>query len=170
MITEREQILISELYPGISTKAEALLEAVRPLGFFAFQGYRSFNEQETNYMKGRNELGDIIDRSEVVTMAAAGYSWHQWGCALDLIGGGPGCWTWNMPESAWQQMMDVAEQLGFECGGRWTSFPDRPHVQITFGQPIETLLAIYKKRELLSDVFDFLHQLEVEKNGNPLAS
>jgi len=70
-----------------------------------------------------------------VTNALPGYSWHQWGEALD-------CFWWVNNEMVWDTELLVdglngyavygeeAKKLGLDCGLYWSSFVDAPHVQL----------------------------------------
>ena len=40
----------------------------------------------------------------------------------------------------WMEIVEVFEQAGWEWGGRWKSFTDKPHLQKTFGNDWRTLL------------------------------
>ena len=70
-----------------------------------------------------------------VTNAPPGYSWHQWGEAVDcfwLLGGKA---EWSSTKkvgglNAYRVFADEAEQLGLVAGGHWPTFKDWPHVQL----------------------------------------
>jgi peptidoglycan L-alanyl-D-glutamate endopeptidase CwlK len=65
-----------------------------------------------------------------VTNAKGGESLHNYGVAVDFTFVQYG---YNATEQMWQSLGHVAESKGFEWGGRWTSFPDRPHCQLMLG-------------------------------------
>jgi peptidoglycan LD-endopeptidase CwlK len=71
-----------------------------------------------------------------VTDAIPGYSWHQWGEAVDC------CWVdvnrkvnWSYVRvvdgvNGYQIYAQEAEKLGLTAGGRWDTKADWPHVQL----------------------------------------
>ena len=63
-----------------------------------------------------------------VTNALPGYSWHQWGEAVDCywqVGGRP---EWN-DLTGYNVYAEEAVSRGLTSGGYWTSIQDWPHVQ-----------------------------------------
>ena len=83
-------------------------------------GYRSIEDQNRLYAKGRTAPGRIV------TNARGGYSWHNFGLAADYAFIVGGQLTWHGP---WNIFGRVARESGLEWGGDWKKFPDRPHVQ-----------------------------------------
>ena len=70
-----------------------------------------------------------------VTNAPPGYSWHQWGEAVDCFWllAGKAEWSTTKMVGGWNGYhvyADEAEAVGLVAGGRWTSFKDWPHVQL----------------------------------------
>lgn len=70
-----------------------------------------------------------------VTGALPGYSWHQWGEALDCfwLQGGRAEWSTRKlvgGANAYHVYADEAEALGLTPGGRWKKLKDWPHVQL----------------------------------------
>lgn len=70
-----------------------------------------------------------------VTQCPPGYSWHQWGEALDCF------WVVNNNDewstlklingvNGYRVYAEEAEKLGLTAGGHWNSFKDWPHVQL----------------------------------------
>ena len=96
-------------------------------------GFRSFEEQANEYAKGRNIPG------KKTTNAKPGYSYHNYGLAIDVVQMVNGKPIWKiLPEN----IIKIAKNLGFEWGGKWKNFPDYPHFQMTFGLSINELLKI----------------------------
>ena len=89
-------------------------------------GTRTYNEQDNLYAQGRTKAG------RKVTNAPAGYSWHNFGVAWDFVvfdaNGEP---QWESP--LMEECGKIAESLGHEWGGRWTSPQDTPHVTVKMG-------------------------------------
>ncbi|ETT45202.1 L-alanyl-D-glutamate peptidase [Paenibacillus sp. FSL R7-269] len=128
---------LSGLQPVVRQVAEALIEFAYAHGvpIVITQGLRTIPEQDGLYAQGRTKPGQIV------TNAKGGYSYHNFGVAIDfallLPGGGV---SWDMKRDGdgdgiadWQEVVDAAKRLGWEWGGDWTSFKDYPHFQIDFG-------------------------------------
>ena len=93
------------------------------------QGLRSWNEQAALYEQGRSLPG------AVVTNSPAGYSWHNFGLAVDLVPMVDGSPDWDVKHPAWTRMSEVAGALGFTCGAHFST-PDRPHIQMNGRFPL----------------------------------
>ena len=103
---------------------------------------RTFEEQDELYAIGRTKAG------RKVTNAKGGQSIHNYGLAIDfalLIDGKTASWE-DLKDfdgdrkSDWLEVVEVFEKGGWEWGGRWKSFTDKPHLQKTFGNGWRTLL------------------------------
>ena len=104
---------------------------------------RSIEEIRAKVQEFRNAgagfLADCIEsvgpqHGDPVTNAAPGYSWHQWGEAVDCFWLVDGKAEWSTTKkvggfNAYKVYADEAETLGLVAGGHWTSFKDWPHVQ-----------------------------------------
>lgn len=106
-------------------------------------GYRGHAEQQTIYDRGRTTPGEPCRHGNqvsavgtctthplgiTVTNAQPGSSWHNFGCAVDVVfcnaSGQP---TW--PEgNNWTRNGTLAQANGLTWGGNWTD-PDLPHMQ-----------------------------------------
>ena len=53
---------------------------------------------------------------------------HFYGKAVDFVPFINGKISWNAPSNYWQKCGEIAENLGFEWGGRWQQ-KDLPHIQ-----------------------------------------
>jgi peptidoglycan LD-endopeptidase CwlK len=131
---EEENMIIdlNMIYPGLRKMIADLLKQIeaKGLGADVFCGYRSFAEQNLLYTKGRNSQGKIVELSKVVTYAKGGYSWHNYGLAIDVVFKlKNGNWTWDNSKP-WAELGRLGVKLGFEWGGNWGSGKtDRPHFQ-----------------------------------------
>lgn len=118
---------MTQLLPYIEYCIDLVLKEMQKQGhpMKVASTYRSFIEQEALYAKGRTRPGSIV------TNARGGESWHNYKVAADLcfVNGDP--FGENQP---WDLYGKVAKQFGFEWGGEWQKFKDRPHIQMTFGQ------------------------------------
>lgn len=63
-----------------------------------------------------------------VTNALPGFSWHQWGEAMDCYWEVNGGAEWDNL-TGYKVYAEVAEDIGLNAGGHWASFKDWPHVQ-----------------------------------------
>ena len=48
---------------------------------------------------------------------------------------------WNSPNEA--QIARLGKSIGFEWGGDWKSFTDKPHYEMRFGRSTTQLKALY---------------------------
>jgi len=106
-------------------------------------GYRSFAEQNTLFAQGRTAPGPRV------TNASGGQSWHNFGLALDVVeirtgDDGRQVAIWDGVDANWSLIGDIGKYHGFEWGGDWISFIDRPHFEMRFGY---TLAQLRAKRE-----------------------
>ena len=92
-------------------------------------GFRSSADQDALYAQGRTTSGDIV------TNAKGGQSYHNFGLAFDVSGVKKGELTWDVDSKA----VNIGKGLGFEWGGDWKTFKDRPHFQMTGGKTLEEL-------------------------------
>ncbi|WP_042195865.1 M15 family metallopeptidase [Paenibacillus camerounensis] len=134
------------LHPAVSAAADKLIEHCYTCGVpvLITQGLRTFTEQDRLYAQGRTSAGNIV------TNARGGYSFHNYGLAVDfalLLPDGSSA-SWDMKRDGdrdgtadWQEVVQQAKALGFEWGGDWSSFKDYPHFQMSFGLTIADLLA-----------------------------
>lgn len=112
--------------------------------------FRSVQEQTALYAKGRTAAGKIV------TNAKGGYSVHNYGLAFDFClitdGGKYASWDYLKDYDGdltpdWMEFVNLFKQYGYEWGGDWKSFKDRPHVQKTFGKTIEELRQLKKGKD-----------------------
>ena len=110
--------------------------------------YRSDEEQNVLYAQGRTTPGSVVTNSK------AGYSMHNWKCAIDFCPITNGQYNWN-DKALFTKVGNIGKSCGFEWGGDWTSFLDLPHLQYTAGYSLEDFRlqrVEYKKFDLSSDV------------------
>lgn len=91
------------------------------------QGLRTWAEQAALYEQGRGSP----PVGKIVTNAQPGYSYHNFGLAVDLvpmIDIGP---DWNTTHPVWQRIITVGQSVGLQSGAMWRTFPDMPHFQLT---------------------------------------
>ncbi|MGV7183754.1 M15 family metallopeptidase [Xanthomonas axonopodis] len=113
------------LHPDLRQKIEAIQAVMESEGFDLrpIEGYRSPERQAT-----------LLASASGVTGVGAWSSCHNYGLALDaaiFIDGEPS-WNTNDPHvlAGYQRYGELAEMLGLNWGGRWTSPVDMPHVEL----------------------------------------
>jgi len=147
------EAVLNKLYLPFAGTARQLLHLTEVAGLKGgfFQGLRTYKQQDALYAKGRTTEGPIV------TNAKGGYSWHNFGLAVDYVFWDGKRWTW---EGDYARIGIIAKNLGLEWGGSWTKFPDRPHIQHTFGTTLEKLREVYEKKHSLKAVYSYLDTLE----------
>ena len=134
---------IGKLHPRVQSAARQfiiLLERDMGKTVRVTSGFRSFAEQDALFAQGRTAPG------RRVTNAPAGRSYHNYGVAFDVVEIRNGKALWDNPD--WSRIADLGIELGFEWGGNWSSFKDRPHFQMTFGKSTSDLLSLHQAGRL----------------------
>lgn len=77
------------LAPGFASRVEQALDECHRAGYpvFVFEGWRSPERQAALVQQNKPD--------RTVTNATPGFSFHQYGLAVDLAYGGPGKWHWQ---------------------------------------------------------------------------
>lgn len=132
--------LPDRLHPIVRAKKDQLISLAADQGIqiVITQDFRSVEEQDELYAKGRSSEG------EIVTNAKGGESYHNFGLAIDFaLLSIDGAVIWDMEYDGngnsrpdWDEVVEIAKGLGFEWGGDWRSFKDYPHLQYDFGLSI----------------------------------
>lgn len=135
--------LPQELHPVVQENRDILIQkaAERGISVLITDGFRSFEEQNQLYDKGRSTQGQIV------THAKGGESYHNFGLAIDfalLDKQGKALWDTSYDgngngKSDWMEVVDIAKELGFAWGGDWKHFKDYPHLEMRFGLTINDL-------------------------------
>jgi peptidoglycan L-alanyl-D-glutamate endopeptidase CwlK len=88
-------------------------------------GLRSWSGQDSLYAQGRTKPGPVV------TDVPGGYSWHNYGLAVDVVPEDitPGQPDWDITRPAWKMLVAAAKELGLASGSEWQTFPDWPHLQ-----------------------------------------
>jgi len=111
---------------------------------------RTFAEQDKLYAIGRTIAG------KVVTNARGGFSYHNYGLALDIVlinkNTNQAVWSINSDFdkdriSDWMEIVHILKSYGFEWGGDW-KFKDYPHFQKTLGYSVRQLLALHQQKKV----------------------
>ena len=137
---------INGLHPKIRNAAkEFILRAEKDLGIKLrlVSGLRTWEEQNELYAKGRTAGGNVV------TNAKAGDSLHNYGLALDVVEIKDGQALWNNPN--WKKIANLGKSLGFDWGGDWSGFSDKPHFEMRFGHSIAQLRKLYTRGNRTND-------------------
>jgi peptidoglycan L-alanyl-D-glutamate endopeptidase CwlK len=119
---------LDSLEPAFRVKIGQLITAIESVTgrkWIITAGRRTMAEQQALYAQGRTTPGSIVTR------APAGSSAHNYGLAADLVSidrktGEP---DWRDEYVGWQQMADLAVEMGFVAGLYFKSIKDRPHIE-----------------------------------------
>ncbi len=135
--------LPADLHPVVRQNQEVLIQKAADKGIrvIVTDGFRSFQEQNSLYEKGRSAEGQIV------THAKGGDSYHNFGLAIDfalLDNQGNALWDTGYDgngngKSDWMEVVSIAKDLGFQWGGDWKHFKDYPHLEMRFGLSIDDL-------------------------------
>ena len=125
---------LDDLDPIVKAKAEALIAAciAQGIDLLVTSTYRDIESQNALYAQGRTTPGNIV------TNATGGQSFHNYRVALDFCPLVNGKCDWN-DAGLFERVGVIAEGLGMEWAGRWTTFRELAHVQYTQGLSLAQL-------------------------------
>lgn len=142
---DKTRKLIGDLYPKVGVALYRTIEDMKRINHRAMrvtEGVRSIERQAELYAKGRTAPGSIVTNSK------PGMSWHHYGLAADLCFDCPDPFLEKMdPKESrflWNDFGKFAEYHGLTWGGKFRTFPDRPHVQMTFGLTLQEAIQIFE--------------------------
>lgn len=118
------------------TEAQAAMPA--KVKIIVVQGLRTFAESDAVYQQGRTKPGSIV------TKAAAGQSYHNYGLAFDfaMITNGEDD---NAVGPNWLKVVEIMEKYGMSWGGHFPEgFHDNPHFENQYGHNWRDLLALHQ--------------------------
>lgn len=134
---------------------------------FWVQG-RSLNDIQTEITKLKEKKAFFlanclknaeIKESKIITNALPGFSWHQWGEAVDCywLKDGKADWDLNSKDERGQNGYEVyareARKLGLEAGFYWKGLIDAVHVQLRpFSSP-HKIYSTFEINEVMRMVF-----------------
>lgn len=106
------------------------------------QGLRTFDESNALYAQGRTKPGSIV------TNAAAGQSYHNYGLAFDfeMLTNGKADWTVG---PNWMKVVEVMKSYGMTWGGDFPNLKDNPHFENTFGHNWRELLKLHNNGKFI---------------------
>lgn len=136
---------LEDLHPRVQVMARKLLDEAAKAGIPLTVTFtlRSMETQDALYAQGRTKPGKIV------TNARAGYSFHNFGLALDVVptellklpnwGDTPA--TQKRANDLWSRLGAIGKAVGFRWGGDFTSIKDRPHFEWSGGLMLADLRA-----------------------------
>jgi peptidoglycan L-alanyl-D-glutamate endopeptidase CwlK len=155
--TASEQKILDALHPIVSAKILKTLQDATKGGIcvILFSGLRTFQKQDALYNQGRDAAGNIVDPKQIVTMARAGASWHNYAVAADIVmnlGPRPQIHpTWDDfvdvnkdGSNDWMTLGNIGVNNDLEWGGAFKNLVDVPHFQYRKGiASIDDALRLY---------------------------
>lgn len=130
MINSRK---LENLHPTVREKALIMkkrCEAELGIDLVFTSTYRDNESQDALYAIGRTVKGSKV------TNAKAGYSWHNFKLAFDVVpvrNGKPIWKTTGEEGKLWAEIGRIGKECGLEWGGDFKSFKDLPHFQDSKG-------------------------------------
>jgi peptidoglycan LD-endopeptidase CwlK len=123
---------LAQVNPKLAELVRAMAEILGQQGIIirVTQGLRTWDEQAALYAKGRTDPGPEV------TKAPAGFSYHNFGLAVDVVPMTPLGPDWNVGHPVWQKIIAAGQSVGLSPGAIWRSFPDFPHFQLTGSLPV----------------------------------
>ena len=144
---------IELLHPALREEAKQIYAEIcerltgRATCRFAYT-LRTFAEQDALY-----------NQKPKVTKAKGGQSFHNYGLAVDivLLLNDSKVASWDTVTdfdgdglADWQEVVYVFGLYGWEWGGNWKTFPDKPHFQKTFGLTISECVSRHNSGQIIA--------------------
>jgi peptidoglycan L-alanyl-D-glutamate endopeptidase CwlK len=146
---DRIQLMHPKLRAEVAGIYDEICQALNGRAFCRFSyTLRTFREQDELYCQGRTKAG------KKVTNAKGGYSYHNYGLALDIVlivDQKTAVWDIKTDfdgdgKPDWMQVVHIFKSHGWDWGGDW-KFTDYPHFQKSFGYKISDLLEMHKLKK-----------------------
>ncbi len=166
---------LNQLNPIVRKAANDAIAELASMKIFVFisQAFRTAAEQRGLFAIGRTVKGAGVSKSlpmgRTVTNSPAGWSYHEYGLAIDIAFSGKELYPEKKINDAinpiWLKVANVFHKHGFEWG---ESFGDWPHFDMTFGLSIKQLINGVKpptSMPNLADRFKGEFILAVDQNG-----
>ena len=173
---------LNDLIPEFKPKIEELLNLCEQSGYTMRQFFtlrtpfeqgilwrqsRSSEEVRQKISELRNSGADFLahcidsvgpQNGRHVTNAIPGFSWHQWGEAVDCFWLLDGNAEWSTRKkvngmNGYVNYADKARALGLSAGGFWTSFKDWPHVQMREASNPGRIFSLQEINQHMADRF-----------------
>lgn len=149
---------LAEVHPRLADKIRTLADMILQESYElrVTQGFRTWSQQHTLWLRGRAPLAEVnlaffkagwaalTDHENFkVTNADAGYSWHNYGLAVDVAPFKDAVPDWNERDTIWMKIVNAGESLGLRSGISWK---DEPHFEYTgvYGpEPTDDVRTLY---------------------------
>lgn len=142
---------INKCHPRLIDLSKKLVSACRGQGLIIGIGesFRTKEEQDALYAKGRNAPGNIVTNAKGSSYS----SHHQWGTAFDIYrNDGKGVYTDS--DGFFAKVGKIGKSIGLEWGGDWKSPVDKPHFQLPdWGSTTVRLKRMYGTPEKFMDTW-----------------
>lgn len=142
---------INKCHPKLIELSKKLVSACRGQGLIIGIGesFRTKEEQDALYAKGRTALGNIVTNAKGSSYS----SHHQWGTAFDIYrSDGKGVYTDG--DGFFEKVGKIGKSIGLEWGGDWKSPVDKPHFQLPdWGSTTARLKRMYGTPEKFMDTW-----------------
>lgn len=134
---ESSEKVVQKLHPKIRDKAREFIVKAEQQGIILriTSGLRTWEEQDALYDQGRTKPGNVV------TNAKGGSSNHNYGLAFDVVPIENGNVNWNSKN--WNKIGQIGKSVGFDWGGDWSGFVDKPHFEMLFGNNVSSLKKMY---------------------------
>lgn len=119
---------LSDLHPRVAPLCQSFIDKCAEAGIRVLitSTYRDVECQDALYAQGRTTPGHIV------TNAKGGQSFHNYHVAFDFLPMVNGKPQWQN-EALFEKCGVIAEGIGLEWAGRWTTFKELAHCQLTDG-------------------------------------
>ena len=142
---------INKCHPRLQELSKKLVSACKGQGLMIGIGecYRTVEEQDKLYAKGRTIAGTIVTNAKGNTYS----SHHQWGTAFDVYRN-DGKGAYNDYDGFFAKVGKIGKSIGLEWGGDWKSPVDKPHFQLPdWGSTTVRLKRMYGTPEKFMDTW-----------------
>lgn len=129
--------------PTLLEKTHNLIQDCKKEGLnvFIVESLRSYERQEKLYSIGR------VNKGNIVTNARGGYSWHNFGLAVDIVfldkNGAITKDSWDNKHN-WKRLGELGKKQGLTWGGDFRVIRDYPHFQLNIVETLKDCRDFYK--------------------------
>lgn len=169
-IIVKDKRALSNLHPTVALMADVFIRNANAkyqgnLQIKVISTLRDWAEQQAIYDQGRTKPGRIVSN------ARPGDSIHNWGCAIDLGVFKNGIYIDNSDPSdakkVYQDIKDIAKDIGFVWGGDFKTIKDFPHFEYTGKYTSKEFITLAKSGKPIDEMIDPIGALisKLQKEG-----
>ena len=127
------------LHPKLQIHIPQIIEECKAQGLpvLVTDGWRTRAEQDALYAQGRTKPGTVVTNVWYPNSA------HNWGVAVDFCRNVKGR-EYDDTDNFFYRVAYVAKAHGFDWGGDWQNFKDKPHLQFREFMPGNSLAWLIK--------------------------